>query len=322
MKLTKDGLSKVHQESTSRIARGGSDCPSSELLASAAVGQLAETERERVAEHIAGCSDCAEEYRLIAPLEDWAKRAARKPRETTGETKTMIELPAALPMEKSNVLRPIWRRDDKRSQSIAYAVAASFLFASILLGFWVVSLRSENKRIAAQVEKERIERENDLAASNQTLQETQRKLDESLRQTQPDIGKKEFEIAELRQRIDELSRPQFNVPIIDLEPRGSIRGEGAEVVKTVEIGAGANFFTIVLNVSGQPGFNDYLLEIQDASGKIISSGRGLRKSQYNTFTAALPSSLLVSGTYKLSLYGTGTGSKKLVQDYSMRVVKK
>ena len=164
-------------------------------------------------------------------------------------------------------------------------MAASFLILCLLLGLWAVSLRRENQRLNQQAEKERIERENELAAANQSLEETQRKLDESLRQHQGDDGakKKETEIAELRQQIDELSRPQVNTSITDLEARGSVAAGSAGAVKTIEVPPGTNFFTVILNVSGQPSFRDYVLEIQDRSGKTIWSGARLAKESVQHF---------------------------------------
>lgn len=321
MKLTKEGLAKLHQEQTSRVLREAVDCLSSEVLARAAVGDLSEAEREPVAAHLATCSDCVEEYRMIAPLEAWAKQAADLARATSTETPAIIELPKARATDKDNVVHPAWRRQHGQgSRLIPYAMAASFLIASILLGLWVTSLKRENERINARSERERIERENELAAANQTLEETQRKLDETIRQPQGNNdGKKETEIAELRQRIEELSRPQFNISITDLEARGSVRSGSADAVKTIEVAPGANFFTVILNVSGQPSFKDYVLEIQDRGGKVVSTGRGLRKSPYNTFTVMLARSSLPAGSYHLKLYGVSGNQRELIEEYAVRI---
>ena len=73
--MTVDGeLARRYQQATA--ARSRRDCPSGETLARAAAGELSRAERELVVDHLAGCSDCAEEYRLATSLEPWAASAA------------------------------------------------------------------------------------------------------------------------------------------------------------------------------------------------------------------------------------------------------
>jgi hypothetical protein len=283
VKLTKEDLAALRQEHTARALRGELDCLSSDLLARAAVGELSEAQHQQVASHLASCSDCAEEYRLLAPLEDWARQAADSVRPSSAEGPAIIRLPAGVqdptkaqqPPNSDNVLRRLSRPPGARGyRMIPYALAASFLILCLVLGFWAVSLRRENQRLTAQAERERSDRDKELIEANQALEATRRKLDELLSQPAGnESGKRETEIAELRQRIEELSRPQFNVSITDLEPRGSVRGSSADGGKTIEIPAGASFFAVILNVSGQPAFRDYALEVQDRDGKIVWSGR-------------------------------------------------
>lgn len=334
MKLTKEGLAKLHRRQTSRALRGETECLSPDILARAAVGDVSDAERERMAAHLSTCSDCVEEYRMIAPLEDWARQAAKSTREASTEMPSIVRLPPAGAVDikdarqsprTDNVVRPVWSfRNTVGFRAIPFAMAASFLILCVLFGIWALSLRRENERVNMKAERERIERESKLAEANQTLDETRRQLDEalreSLRKTEDDTGsKKETEIAALRQRVDELSRPQLNTSITDLEPRGSVRGAPAEAVKTIEVAPGANLFTVILNVSGQPSFKNYLLEINDRGGKTIWSGHGLRKSPYNTFTATLARGLLPAGSYHLKLYGVSGNQKELIEDYAVRI---
>jgi hypothetical protein len=330
VKLTKDELAKLRQEQTSRVLRGEAECLSPELLARAAIGDLDNAEREIVAAHLANCSDCVEEFRMIASLEDWAKQATDSTRAPSKETPSIIRLPVPGAMDgedlqrsqdKKIVVRPIWRRRGAIGfRVIPYAMAASFLIMCVLLGLWAMSLRRENVRVNMQAERERIERESELAAANQTLDETRRKLEEAIGKPAGDAGgTKPNEIAELRQKIEELSRPQLNTSITDLETRGSVRGSATDTVKTIEVAPGTNFFTVILNVSGQPSFKNYLLDIQDRGGKMIWSGRGLRKSPYNTFTVTLTRGLLPAGSYHLKLYGASGNQKELIEDYAVRI---
>src|SRR6185369_7797325 len=111
--------------------------------------------------------DCVEEYRMIAPLEDWAKRAANSSHRTSAEIPSIVRLPAAgagdledgkQPEEKADVVRPFTRtRDNTGLRVIPYAMAASFLVLCFLLGLWAMSLRRDNQRLSQQAEGERIE---------------------------------------------------------------------------------------------------------------------------------------------------------------------
>jgi hypothetical protein len=62
----------------SEPARGREGCLSSGVLADAAAGTLSRAEAAAAADHLAACSACAEEYRLIAPLREWAEDAAAR----------------------------------------------------------------------------------------------------------------------------------------------------------------------------------------------------------------------------------------------------
>jgi hypothetical protein len=66
-------LARRYRQATAAASRR--DCPSGETLARAAAGDLSPAEREQVVDHLAGCSDCAEEYRLATSLEPWAADA-------------------------------------------------------------------------------------------------------------------------------------------------------------------------------------------------------------------------------------------------------
>lgn len=62
--LTDDDLARAWRGATSRGAKGAA-CPSADELFAVAMSEAEGDARARVVEHIAACSDCAEEYRLI-----------------------------------------------------------------------------------------------------------------------------------------------------------------------------------------------------------------------------------------------------------------
>jgi hypothetical protein len=67
MKLTDDDLRALYREQTARERRGAAACPSAEELLAAG---------ERVADHLATCSACADEYRLLGELRPAIARGA------------------------------------------------------------------------------------------------------------------------------------------------------------------------------------------------------------------------------------------------------
>ena len=83
--------------------------------------------------------------------------------------------------------------------------------------------------------------------------------------------------------------------------------------------AGANIFTLILHVTNEPSFPDYVLEVTDGRGQRISRAQGLRKSELNTFTVALPRRLLPAGQYRLVLYGLRAGRSAVVAEYQVRL---
>jgi hypothetical protein len=85
MKLTEGELKAIYAEATGRADVAG--CPDAGALAAASLGELAPAEREAVAGHLASCSACAEEFRLLAelrPVVDAATGAAASPDRAAG----------------------------------------------------------------------------------------------------------------------------------------------------------------------------------------------------------------------------------------------
>jgi hypothetical protein len=72
----------------------------------------------------------------------------------------------------------------------------------------------------------------------------------------------------MRRSLDDLSQPQVNAPIEDLELQ-DVRGGAGRGVSTVMAPQGANLFLLFLHVAGGPTFSDYALEISDAQGRRV-----------------------------------------------------
>jgi hypothetical protein len=106
-------------------------CPQPELLAAAARGDASAVEREAIADHLGGCPDCADEYRLAAEVARWAAAdGARQPSSS----------------------RP--------SRDLGfYARAASLAAVGIGLLTWSLALRSESERLRLDASAARQERD-------------------------------------------------------------------------------------------------------------------------------------------------------------------
>jgi len=282
-----------------------------------AAGELSQSEREVIADHLMACSDCAEEYRILRELKPWAERAAV----SAYERESAIESVISPPGKEAQVVprQPRWASWARRLAGIFSAgfetnatAAAALLVVSLACVAWVISLKRENARMAARLNEQLASRDQ----ASQSLTDARRELEAAARLA----GQQQTEIAELRRSVDDLSQPQVNVPITDLEQQANRGGDGAT---TVTAPVGANIFTLILHVADGPSFPDYALEVIDGRGRPLMRAQSLRKSQLNTFTVALPRRLLPAGRYRLKLYGLRSGHGELVgelvAEYQMRL---
>lgn len=289
MKLSKEQLSRIYRQKTARSAQERDSCITAEALVRASAGEMTPSERERVADHLSACADCAQEYQMIRSLRSLSPEVAGTGPGT--QPPLIRELPRAVPGKHHSI--QWWQ-----PAPILWPIAASLLIAAVGLGVWMIPLRQENRRLAAALE-----------ARDRAIAEARRQLDQYATQT-----------AELRRDVDLFSQPQLNAPIIDLDPNDSARGSSTQPPRTVFIPATANVFTLVLNMgASQPSFSDYALEIVGPNGEAIWTGQGLQKSALDTFRVAIPRKLVPAGRYGIKLYGLRGDRRNLIEDYRMRI---
>src|SRR5262249_49944125 len=149
MKLTDEELKELYKRQTARSVRGRGECLTEEDLLKAATGELSRIERERVADHLSACSDCAEEFRIANSLKPWAEEIAA----ASGKPTTKI---SAFPIRTPY-------------KTAFYAVAASLLIVCLGLSAWVVSLRRENRSVAERSNEQLAERDRAVAAAKESL---------------------------------------------------------------------------------------------------------------------------------------------------------
>src|SRR5689334_25337773 len=73
---TDEDLGTIHRRASEPTHRGA--CPTAAELFALLDGSAAPAERERLVDHVGGCTACAEEVRLMRSLGPWAEEAARR----------------------------------------------------------------------------------------------------------------------------------------------------------------------------------------------------------------------------------------------------
>jgi len=125
-------------------------------------------------------------------------------------------------------------------------------------------------------------------------------------------------VANLQDRVKELSRPQPNAPVLDLYPAGSTRGEGGPAVQSVP--PDIRLFTIILNPPGRAGFEAYEVEILDVERDVVRSERGLKPNRFGSFSLTVPRDVLGAGDFRIRLVGIGPeGARQTVEEYALRI---
>jgi anti-sigma factor RsiW len=179
---------------------------------------------------------------------------------------------------------------------LAYAALAAGLILVAACGAWIVMLRRENLELEQRLAR---------AASPPPAA----------------IERQAQEIAALRTRLDALSQPELNAPIVDLEPDDRVRRGGAPS-PVVELAGGVRQITFVLTAGEVLGPGPYSVSIVDGAGRVVWESSGLRRSRFDTFTLAVPAALLPTGAIAIRLRSTADTRPGRVQEYDFRVVRR
>ena len=329
MKLNSEDLRELYQRETSRSAhRSTTDCLTEDTLARAATGDLDQSERERTADHMVTCSDCAREYRAIKSLKSWAYTAATDLGD--GRMRPAISENGHHPdVVSANV------GSRRVSFYLPYAVAAAAIVLSFILGGLLLSKSRENQRLIAEVnEKQSGINSADAKKNADALAESQRSLEEATRRAEQEATARRAAEEQLARReaakpadrdgnrdtvAAQRISPDINVPIIDLNPRDIARGDQNQQPAKIQLNPDTDLFTLVLNLSAEDSSSSYSLEVVDRNSKIVWTGQNLRKSAYNNFTVALHRRSFPPGDYRMKIFGLRDGRRQLVEEYSIRL---
>ena len=159
MKLTKKELIDLYLPKAGGGV-GRTACLSSDDLARAATAEIGIESRERIASHLASCRHCAEEFRLISPLQSFAEGAA---------VTLSLERPSMQTPVRSGAPRLSWWR-------LSNAIAALPLLAAIGLGVWALSMRQEQRQRITRMEKELAQQTETAASALASLEQARREL--------------------------------------------------------------------------------------------------------------------------------------------------
>jgi hypothetical protein len=286
--LTSDDLRDLHQRATRRGA-AGSACPSGEVLVDVAAGSLSADHRDKLADHLVTCADCAEEYRVLRAIETERRRQA------SGGVAV-----------GSSGNRAWWGLGSPQ-----WLALAALFVATVGLGAWVWLLRHDNQRLRLLVAAVQTS-----PPAGQTAGDQGRERALSAR-----VAEYEGELARLRKSVDTLSAPQLNTPIIDLEPPDALRSApSGQTVQIVELSAGAAAFTAILHVPGAATHQDYGVTITNVRGQEAWRGRGLRRTPFDTFTLTIGRDLIPPGTYRVRIAGIDQQRERPLQEYTLRII--
>jgi len=327
MKLSQDELRDVIRSQTARNVTAPPECLSEEVLMRAAARELDAVEREQVASHLAGCTDCVRNYRIAHSVKLWAEQIGL----ATGadESDSMLGQTMATGLSLSNI-SPKTRASRRYRRSAyfpvaGYAIAASAIIAAVLAG-WLALLHRSDGRELARLNAELADRDRTVGQIQQSLAEAQRSGAAGAQappgSASPGGAKPgtndEARIASLEETIAGFSRPQFNVPIVDLEASRA-RGTGDGSTTVIEVPRTANQFTLILHTSGESPHAGYLFEITGDGGKLIFRGPGMKNTRENGLTVALSRHLMPAGRYSIKLYGPGAKGAEPSEQYALEV---
>lgn len=127
------------------------------------------------------------------------------------------------------------------------------------------------------------------------------------------------QIAVLQEQVGSLTRPSVNTPVIELQPRSrNPRGEKPETY-IVRFPAAATVATLILHSNHKESFDDYLIDMTDASNLQVALNPGLVRSSRGTYSFSIPKRSFPEGRYLLRLVGIRDQKLRILQEYALEI---
>ena len=317
MKVTDDELKTLMQRRTAPAAVEPDLCLSEEILRRAAAKDLSRDERESVALHLRTCSDCARSYQVAHAARIWISATDGPLADFLSNVVASEQGSAPIPFPPSRAFGPLSRRS--HSTVLPLALAASLLGLAVLAGWIVLLNRNHSREIVTLNDK--------LAEQAQALNELREPVDQNSKSPQPplrqpavstDPNEEEHRVAALERDLAEMSKPQLNVPIADLEP-GITRGNSGRPGTVVTVPRSAQLFTLILHTSSGEPAPEYAVSISDAASRSVWRGRGLRRGSDGSLTLALSRRLFSPGRYLIELYDVRKSGTQPAEQYVLEL---
>jgi hypothetical protein len=247
------------------------------------MGKLSPEEAAGFEEHYLHCQECLDRLELAESMERGFKRAAGQDTARLAATHQIAFL--------------AWLSRLGRSRQIA-ALAMIVLVVALLPGLLGLrEVRERERELAATRSALEQERQRSTAGSR-TEAEAGEKLRAELRATRTELDRERQARASAAEQLDAAREPQGNVPILFLNPE---RGEG-EPSQRLSLPKTPGWIVLALEVD-PPHRPSYRAVLQDARGKELWRGDGLKLNEMETLTLSLPSTLLAPGDFSVEVDG-------------------
>ncbi|MES1241385.1 MAG: zf-HC2 domain-containing protein [Acidobacteriota bacterium] len=121
-------------------------------------------------------------------------------------------------------------------------------------------------------------------------------------------------VVSLRGRLETVSSPQANTPVVDLYPTNVVRGEKG-TLPVPELAEDTEWITVVLRAPRLSTYKDYGIEVVRANGSVAWRKDGL-KPAYSSFSLSLPRDWI--GDHYVRLVGIGPqGERTTIGEYAL-----
>lgn len=286
MKLSDHDLRELWRHRSAEIPADRAACLTEEEWQRLLSMEADAVERARAAGHIATCAECAEEYRLLQPLQPWADEAGRLL--SRGSSTRVTRLGR-------------WRWPTPPRTALALAAASVLI---VVQGIVMYRLWVEGERQAARLEAQVAERESALSSARASAA----MLEEQLRD-RPAAASSE-ELRALERRVAELSAPQLDGPIVDLDPANAgVRGTREAQVATAP--PDAQLVTLILNFAPLGRRSTVEVEVTGEAGQPRWVDRTVRDRAAASVNLTLPRPTYPSGTYTIRVFDVTSGKNTL-----------
>lgn len=276
-----------------------------DLIESYLKDRMSGSERDTFEAHYFACETCLQQLEMASDFKEGMLQVAAEDTARASAARTFLAGLALL----------------FRGRRLALG-GALLLLVALPLGLLV----ARNRGLERQLAEARAARPAPPAVDDQRIASLEAEL-QSLRQAEAgDRRRLEEELAKERQarataEEEATGRPQVNVPVFLLAAVRSGEQAGREPVNRVALPAAAEsvLFTLELATIDFPA---YRASLQDKGGKEIWQARGLRPDSRDALVILLPSRMLPSGIYQLTIEGETSGGKGFtIAAYPFRVVR-